>query len=196
MAHEVLTEEPDVYYRLTIDLYSSNFAGLSSTPTTGVPWTMGVRSKAHVEEPIQCELHPESADPPPDLILTLPTFSTRLIEVLKSVGVKNMDLYQVALKHPGLGKTYTDYRAVNIIGRLACADLTQSQYLPGHEPPLMKFDKLVLDETKTMGVPMFRLAESTMWILVSEKVKQAVETARLRGVRLLSLGGAVSTEGD
>ncbi|WIG94787.1 DUF1629 domain-containing protein [Myxococcus sp. SDU36] len=185
-----------MYYRLTNDLYSSNFAGLSSTPTTGVPWTMGVRSKAQVEEPIPCELHPESADPPPDLILTIPIFSTRLIEVLKSVGVKNMDLYQVALNHPELGKTYTDYRAVNILGRIACADLKQSQYLPDHEPPLMKFDKLVLDETKTMGVPMFRLAESTMCILVSEKVKQALETAGLRGVRLLSLDGAANTGGN
>lgn len=196
MAHEVLSEGPDVYYRLTNAPYSSNFAGLSSTPTTGVPWTMGARSKTHVEEPIQCELSLESADPPPDIILTIPIFSTRLIEVLKSVGVKNMDLYQVALNHPRLGKTYTDYRAVNIIGRIACADLKQSQYLPGHEPPLMKFDKLVLDETKTMGVPMFRLAESTMWLLVSEKVKQALETAGLRGVRFLALDGAVSTGGD
>ena len=176
-----------MYYRLTNDLYSSNFAGLSSTPTTGVPWTMGVRSKAQVEEPIQCELHPESADPPPDLILTIPLFSTRFIEVLKGAGVKNMDLYQVALQHPELGKTYTNYRAVNIIGRIACADLKQSEYLPGHEPPLMKFNKLVLDEAKTMGVPMFRLAESTMHILVSEKVKQAVEAAKLSGVRLLPL---------
>jgi hypothetical protein len=191
MAPEALTKGFDVYYRLTNAPYSANFAGLSSTPTTGVPWTMGVRSKAQVEEPIPCKLQPESADPPPDLILTIPIFSTRLIEVLKGVGVKNMDLYQVALHHPTLGKTYTDYRAVNIIGRIACADLKQSQYLPDHEAPLMKFEKLVLDEAKTLGVPMFRLAESTLYILVSEKVKQAVEAAELRGVRGLPLDAGV-----
>jgi hypothetical protein len=179
-----------LYYRLTNDLYSANFAGLKTTPRTGVPWTMGVRWTEPVEEPIACELHPESADPPPDLILTIPLFSSRLIEVLKSAGVKNMDLYQAVLHHPVLDKTYPDYRAVNILGRIACADLKQSQYLPDHEPPLMKFDKLVLDESKTMGVPMFRLAESTLYILVSEKVKQAVEAAGLRGVRVLPLEGS------
>jgi len=102
-----------------------------------------------------------------------------------------MDLYQVMLSHPVLGETYADYWAANIIGRIACANLKQSQCLPGHEPPLLKFDKPVLDETKTMGgVPMFRLAESTPYILVSEKVKQAVESAGLRGVKLLPLESA------
>ncbi|MBU8896792.1 hypothetical protein KRR26_14330 [Corallococcus sp. M34] len=153
-----------------------------------------MRSKAQVEEPIRCELHPESAAPPPDLILTIPIFSTRLIDALKSAGVKNMDLYKVELVHPTQGKTYTDYRAVNILGRIACADLEQSQYLPDHEPPLMKFDRLVLDEAKTMGVPMFRLAESTLTILVSEKVRQAVAAAGLRGVRLIPLDAAPRDE--
>ncbi|WAM28602.1 hypothetical protein [Myxococcus sp. NMCA1] len=51
----------------------------------------------------------------------------------------------------------------------------------------MKFTKLRVDESRTLGLPLFRLAEDSLVILVSEAVKQAVEAAKLVGVRVVSL---------
>lgn len=87
------------------------------------------------------------------------------------------------------GKTYPNYRAVNILGRVSCADLKQSVHLPGFDPPLLKFERLVIDESRTMGLPLFRLAESVQFILIPERVKQAIEAAPLAGVRGVSLDG-------
>ncbi|WP_255217203.1 hypothetical protein [Myxococcus sp. AM010] len=51
----------------------------------------------------------------------------------------------------------------------------------------MKFTKLRIDESRTMELPLSRLAEDSLVILVSENVKQAVEAANLVGVRVVSI---------
>jgi hypothetical protein len=181
-----------MYYRMNMDVDYFEKQGieivtLDETPDTDVPWSMGIRYPGPVEEPIQCYLDPRSGPIMPDLIIELPLLSQRLIEVLKKAGVRNLDLYDAEVIDRERGKTHKNYKAANIIGRVSCADLEKSKYLPGHKPPLMKFEKLFIDESRTMGQPLFRLAEDTLFILVSEQVKQALESANLIGVRVVSL---------
>jgi hypothetical protein len=180
-----------MYYRLDwkvdYDVLGLQMVSLVETPAQEVAWTMGIRCSTPVKEPIPCYLDPESGPDMPDWIPSSPVFSQRFIDVLKGAGVRNLDIYDTEVVHEERGKSYTGYKAVNIIGRLNCADLEKSEYLPGYKPPLMKFEKLVIDESRTMGQPLFRLAENTLFILVSEQVKQAVNAANLLGVRVVSL---------
>jgi hypothetical protein len=174
-------------WKVDFDALGLQMVATGKTPTTGVPWTMGVRYPKPVPQPIRIPLDKRSGPVMPDLLAGLPIFSTRMVEVLQGAGVRNLDLYDVEVVDEVRGKTYTHYKAVNIVGRVSCADLEKSEYEPGYKPPLMEFGKLVLDESKTMGLPMFRLAESVQFILVSDAVKQAIEAAKLVGVRVISL---------
>jgi hypothetical protein len=180
-----------MYYRMDwkVDFTAQGLQMVATgkTPTTGVPWTMGVRYPKPVPQPIRVPLDKRSGPVMPDLIAGLPIFSTRLVEVLQAAGVRNLDLYDTEIIDEVRNKTYTHFKAVNIVGRVSCADLEKSEHVPGHKPPLMEFEKLVIDEGKTMGLPMFRLAEAVQFILVSETVKQAIEAAKLVGVRVVSL---------
>jgi hypothetical protein len=179
------------YYRIDgkLDFEDQGFemVALDETPDTDVPWTMGIRYPGAVAEPIECYLDPRSGPVMPDLIIDLPLFSQRFIDTLKAAGIRNLDLYDAEVIDRERGKTYRNYKAVNIIGRLSCADLEKSEYLPGYKPPLMKFRNLVIDESRAMGQPLFRLAENTLFILVSEPVREAIEAANLIGVRVVSL---------
>lgn len=180
-----------MYYRMDwkvdFEAQGLQMVATGKTPTTGVPWTMGVRYPKPVPQPIRVPLDKRSGPVVLDLIAGLPIFSTRLIEVLQSAGVRNLDLYDVEVIDEVRHQTHTHFKAVNIIGRVSCADLEKSVHIPGHKPPLMEFEKLVLDESRTMGLPMFRLAEAVQFILLSEAVKQALEAAKLMGVRVVSL---------
>lgn len=160
---------------------------LTETPAPEVAWTMGVRCPHPVKEPIQCYLDSDSGEVMPDLIPSSPLFSRRLIDVLKGAGVRNLDIYDVELIDRERGKTYTNYKAVNVVGRVSCADLERSEYVPGYKPPLMEFDRLVVDESRAMGLPLFRLAEAVQFLLVAGPVKQAIDSAGLLGVRVISL---------
>jgi len=160
---------------------------LTETPAPEVAWTMGVRCPYQVKEPILCHLDPESGSTMPDLIPSSPLFSQRFIDALKRAGVRNMDIYDAEVIDRKHGKTYSQYKAVNIIGLVSCANLENSEYAPNSKPPFMKFERLVIDESLTLGLPLFRLAEATQFILVSEQVKLAVEEANLLGVRIVSL---------
>ncbi|MFP2962769.1 imm11 family protein [Myxococcus sp. 1LA] len=180
-----------MYYRMDwkVDFAAQGFEMVATgkTPVTGVPWTMGVRYPKPVPQPIRIPLDKRSGPVMPDLLAGLPIFSARLVEVLQTAGVNNLDLYETEVVDEVRNKTYTHFKAVNIIGRVSCADLTKSVSVSGHSPPLMEFEKLVIDESKTMGLPMFRLAEAVQMILVSETVKQAISDAKVMGVRVVSL---------
>jgi hypothetical protein len=174
-------------WKVDYDALGLQMVSLTETPAQEVAWTMGIRCPYRIQEPIQCYLEPDSGPVMPDLIPASPVFSRRFIDALKSAGVRNLDIYDAEVIDRERGKSYQNYKAVNIIGRLSCADLEKSEYLPGYKQPLMKFRNLVIDESRAMGQPLFRLAENTLFILVSEPVKEAIEAANLIGVRVVSL---------
>ena len=130
-----------MYYRLDgrydFSAHGVEEVALEESPDVDVPWTMGIRYPETVPEPIPCFLDPRSGPLMPDLIIDVPLFSQRLIEVLKGAGVRNLDLYDAEVIDRERGKTYTHYKAANIVGQVSCADLTRSEYLPGYKPPLM-----------------------------------------------------------
>ena len=102
-----------------------------------------------------------------------PLFRDDLIEALRNFGVTNFDTYDSALTDPDSGKVYNNYKTVNFIGFVSAADLERSDAIVHDNTPSIDVDsdKLVIDEKKTFGLLMFRMAESSSTVLIHEKLK-------------------------
>jgi hypothetical protein len=76
-----------------------------------------------------------------------------------------------------------DYKFVNVIGRINCVDKQKSELEYLRENIILIYDKLVLDNTKIpSGTEIFLLGEdNTMLVIVSERVKNAIESSKLSG---------------
>src|SRR6185437_13862035 len=129
----------------------------------GVPWTMGVRYDGVVPQPITCRLHPRSGQKMRDLFLTdIPLFSTRLLAAIQSAGIDNLQIYDSKIL--GLkGEIYTDYKAVNIVGTISCADLERSNYVSDKPSRFLKFTKLVIDDSRAKNHHFFSLGRRSVY---------------------------------
>jgi hypothetical protein len=117
----------------------------------------------------------------------LPIFSRRLVAALEAAGVDNLQTYDTTLvsvegKNP---PPPNHYRAVNVVGRVAAADLEKSEINPDVDDREVSTDfySLSVDETKAKDLLMFRLVENISVVLVHERVKAQVEAA---GITTLS----------
>lgn len=108
----------------------------------------------------------------------LPLMTQRLHQALLACGVANLDVYSAVLLDPRSGQEYTNYVAFNLIGAVAAADLRESKHSAPDGPMIsVDFDSLVIDENRTRGALMFRLAEAVNGIVVHESVKQGIEAS-------------------
>lgn len=150
-----------------------------------VPWTMGVRWNQPVRQPIRCELNPKRGPKLRDaFLIDIPLFSTRLLEAILSKGVDNLQCFDSELTDLS-GQVHTNYKAVNIIGAVKCADLGKSQYRQPPGYPYLEFSHLVLDGKKARGLDLFRLGEHPGRIMLSERVAEAVQALPPVGITLL-----------
>jgi hypothetical protein len=149
-------------------------ANTDSCDDVGIPWTVGVHYPGEVPQPINCKLHPRRGRKMRDIFLTdIPLFSVRLLTAMQSVGVDNLEIYDARLIGPE-GQVFENYKAVNIVGAIACADLEKSVYLSNNALPFKKFSRLVVKGSNARGLDLFRLAEDPLMILVSERVNRAI----------------------
>ena len=143
-----------------------------------VDWQTGVRFAQPPPSPIQLELNPDFPGvmvPMFDSGILL--FSDVMLEALKESGVDNLEIYDAVLIDTTNGQQYTNYKAVNIIGAVAAADLEKSEWNAPSGSPIIDtdFDSLVIDDKKTGGALMFRLAECVTAIVVHQKVRGQLE---------------------
>ncbi|MGC4118729.1 MAG: hypothetical protein QM765_30055 [Myxococcales bacterium] len=131
-------------------------------------WKSGTRHLKPVPQPIEIPFDTfRGYDGPPVELLDLgiPIMSARLAEELAAAGVSNIDLYDATLVHRGTGARYP-YKAFNILGLVAAADLGKSEQVGEGS-----FTRLVLDEAACRGRLLFRLEENVNAIVVSEEVR-------------------------
>jgi hypothetical protein len=103
-----------------------------------------------------------------------PLFRDDLIAEMRSAGVDNLECFNVSILDPDDGRTHSNYKAVNILGLIAAADMARSEATihPGGPPVIdVDFDSLVVDESRTHGALIFRLAESTNAILAHQRLR-------------------------
>lgn len=102
-----------------------------------------------------------------------------LVEAVKRARADNIECYECVLIDPIARIRYQNYKAINIIGRVAAADLSKSVYSAPSGVPLIDtdFDSVVIDEKKANGMLLFRMAENVSAIVVHETVKKSIEDA-------------------
>lgn len=109
----------------------------------------------------------------PSTFLPEPLFSINLVETLLAFGVDNIDVYQTVIMNPETGEEFRNYRGVNIVGVVSCADFSESKYEDLAESYV--FRNLVISPDKISGFDIFRLAEDDETVLVSDRLKDLLE---------------------
>jgi hypothetical protein len=146
----------------------------------GVKFERGIRISEPVPDPLEIRLkpiNPEAADHGPEIPDymkgPIPLFREDLLAALREVGVDNLDVYNAIIVDPETGARHTTHKAVNVVGLVAAAELGKSVATvhTGGAIIDVDFDRLQVDERRTRGVLMFRLAESINAILVHETVR-------------------------
>jgi hypothetical protein len=182
-----------MFYRLQRDANARrqglDFARIAEYADPGIPWFAGQRAEGVVPTPVRCVLDAERGGPDmPDLFLSqIPLFSTRLLECLRQAGVDNLEVYDAELLDPRSQRVNRSYKAVNIVGKVQCVNLAESEFDPRSQYPMLEFRRIVLDEAKIGELRLFRLAENPLFILMDEGVKSALADAPLVGVQAASL---------
>jgi hypothetical protein len=155
----------------------------------GGPWFSGAAITDPVPDPLVFEVDPERSGTLMGNIYTTsyPLWSDALIAAFKEAGVDNLQLFNAAIKNHIDGKTHTNYKAVNILGLISCANMKKSKLMGTSDSVFLDadFDSLSIDDSRTHGALLFRLAENVTAILVREKVRDHVLSKDLAGVRFL-----------
>lgn len=152
-----------------------------------VSFQSGTLISTAIDEPLAIIVEHTAKTPPGDFLeMTIPIMSDRLVEALGRSGIDNLQTFPAAVQSASSPDSWQSYRAVNVVGAIAAADLTRSTYADpsGRGVLLVDFEVLVLDEKKASNTLMFRLAESPGILLVHDKVKESLlsVTPALRGL--------------
>jgi hypothetical protein len=148
-------------------------------------WFTGSRLTEPVPDPVECEVIEDgemvSMFDGGGLLMT-----DRLVQAFRDAGVDNLDDYNAIVRNPESGQTWTNYRAVNIVGVISAVDLAKSHPLERAGDLIdVPFEGVSIDEQKAGGMLMFRLAESVAGIVVHERVKAHLERAGFRDLHFL-----------
>jgi Immunity protein family (Imm11) len=113
----------------------------------------------------------------------VPVMRADVIQVLRKAGVDNIEYFDAILENPLTGQPELDYKAFNIIGAVAAADMGASELMGTSSSTIgdVDFHALTLDESRTGGLLLFRLAEALNAIVVHESVRKAIEAAGIPG---------------
>jgi len=96
-------------------------------------------------------------------------------------GVENVDVYRAELRFLDGRLASDEYFVFNLLGAVKGVDLAKSTYDAGQPSTLlsMGFDSLTIDPAAARDLLMFRLAENITTIIVHERIKKAIEAARI-----------------
>lgn len=119
-----------------------------------------------------------------DGLLTL--YHKKLCKVLVDFGVDNIQYYPVLLRDQETRKTEDTYFLVNIIGLIDCVDMDKSKVKWWNSGMGFDFLSMAIDESKTLGLHIFRLKDDPTKVLISEALKNSIEKNKVMvGVNLI-----------
>jgi len=120
----------------------------------------------------------------------IPLMREDLIAALNEARVDNLQYFQAVLRDTIKGKEYGNYKAFNIVGVVSCADMQKSALMGSSDSQMIDVDfrSLVIDESKTGGALVFRLAEAVNAIVVHENVRTLIEEQGVPGMTFYGPG--------
>jgi len=178
------------YFVLQVDHFVEPAPGLTrvNTPPAGFEpsqWMQG-RRLAEPPGPIEAEIYRSGGGLSEVFLSSIPLFREDVVQALEAAGVDNLQAFPARIVDTERQQVLNDYRAVNIVGCVAAADLTHSDYTPAHAPALRTdFRKLVIDGVKARGLLIFRLLESIDTIVLHAHAKQALQRDGFRYLRFI-----------
>lgn len=142
-------------------------------------WLTGSRFASAPPGAIVLYWDPEDEEGPPQPLYKagVPMMTKRVHEALVQAGVDNLDVYPVEVRSHQSTEINQDYVAFNVIGVIRAADMSKSVYDPSVEPHLIAvgFNGVTIDESRTGGALLFRLAENVGAIVIHDRVKRHLE---------------------
>lgn len=157
----------------------------------GPPWMTGGVIVREVPNPIVFATDPDyPGELKPMYEGTIPLMRHDLIAALQRAGVDNLQCFPAIVQGGAGGEMRADYSAVNVVGLVACADMDASELMDTDDDPSLidvDFASLVIDESKTGGARLFRLAEAVSAIIVHESVRDSIE-GRIPGMTFYGQG--------
>jgi hypothetical protein len=150
-----------------------------------------------VTGPFICDLDDE------DQTNRFPTFFTspaliatkQFYQDLTEAGVNNLEVLPVIIRDKVNNREINDYVLINIIGRMSCAAMEESDSDRLNEEAdendfadsMYVINKLVIDSSKTSGMDFFVLHEDTDNIIVSEQIVKKLEPKNYKDVEFEEL---------
>jgi hypothetical protein len=124
----------------------------------------------------------EAGNPLPDLFQGDNIMSKKMFKVFTDCGVDNIQTFPTIFINKETGEERDDYVVFNIIGLVSCAKLDESEGVPlggGYY-----FTGLVIDPDAAHELPVFRVKESLMDIIVNEEIAKKLEEEEIHGIIL------------
>ena len=152
-------------------------------------WMDGSLITVPVPEPLEFVLDPNEPGPLKEMYnLDFLLMSERLVSALVSAGVDNLQLFRAVIVDPETRSRREDYRVVNVIGRVAAADLGKSTWTVPIGRPIIDvdFDSLAINEQRASDLLLFRLAECLSAIIVHASVRDALLSAGFDSLTFLN----------
>jgi hypothetical protein len=117
--------------------------------------------------------------------------STRLRNVLRHVGVDNIDYYPLRIVNPITGDVHRSHEVANILDVIHCIDRENSDLDIDDEDPshLWYINRLALLQDRLGDTLLFRLGERPWTVIVHRDIKEAVESASITGALFLPVEG-------
>lgn len=158
---------------------------IASGPDLQGNWRLGHVITDAVPQPLVYTLNTRYEGNPKPMYYekAIPVMRDDVLAALRAAGVDNIQTFDAVLVNPDTGERHVNYKAYNIVGLVACADMQASQLMGTSNSTMgdVDFLGLVIDESKTGGALLFRLAESINAVVVHEQVKQAIDASGIPG---------------
>lgn len=148
--------------------------------------------------PLVCTLDDESGQGNFPLFFLSPAFIAKkeLVQALGAFGLKNIEIFPVVIIDEEKKKEIHDYQLINVIGRVACANLDQSECSSlsddddGDDESMRVVDSLVIEGDKIHGQDIFLVHEDTDCIVLSERLVKHLVGAGFKNVIFDEVGVA------
>ncbi len=161
-------------------------------------WLQGVPLSTYmieVPQPLRLKV---DQDMPGDVLLDfykvpVPIMTRKMADHLDSLGVDNLELFDVSTVDEETGDINTDCLAFNVVG-LVAADAGKSVVAspPQSTGTVLDIEKPALDKGTDNGLEFFRLKESASTIVVSERMKESLEKESYTGLEFDSFNDMFS----
>jgi hypothetical protein len=136
-------------------------------------WLLGAAFSTPPIEPIRLKWNPETEGIKKSMYdATVPLLRKDLFAALLSLGVDNLDSYEVEIENRLNGEIDRDYLAFNVLGAIKAADLSKSKYADpsGMRRIDMDFESLVISPSAARDALLFRLGECVTGLVIHEAV--------------------------